>query len=144
MATTAVRGTDDRPRLRVLVVDDSEAMRIFIRARLNAVAAGHYDLEIHTAACGEAAVEHCGREAFDLVLMDVVMPGIGGFEATRRIKADPATRAIPVVALTARALTSDREAAFQAGCDDYDTKPVDLARLVDKIRRLLGRGEAAP
>lgn len=133
MAATAARGTEDRPRLRVLVVDDSEAMRIFIRARLNAVAAGHYDLEIHTAACGEAAVEHCGREAFDLVLMDVVMPGIGGFEATRQIKA---ARKVPVAILSSLRGQDEHAEAFRAGCDSYLDKPVredDLRRLLRQV-----------
>lgn len=133
MATTAVRGTDDRPRLRVLVVDDSEAMRIFIRARLNAVAAGHYDLEIHTAACGEAAVEHCGREDVDLVLMDVVMPGIGGFEATRQIKA---ARNVPVAILSSLRGQDEHAEAFRAGCDSYLDKPVredDLRGLLRQV-----------
>jgi len=82
-------------------------------------------------------VRLCREFMPDLVLMDLGLPGIDGFEATRQIKADPRTATIPVVALTARALTSDREAALAAGCDDYDTKPVDLDRLVSKVRALL-------
>jgi CheY-like chemotaxis protein len=70
--------------------------------------------------------------------MDLGLPGIDGLEATRRLKADPRTAHIPVVALTARALTSDRDAALAAGCDDYDTKPVDFDRLISKVRALLG------
>lgn len=124
---------------RILLVEDNEMNRDAISRLLE-----RRGFSLLTAADGEEGVRLCGEARPDLVLMDLGLPGIDGFEATRRIKADPATRAIPVVALTARALTSDREAAFQAGCDDYDTKPVDLARLVDKIHRLLGRGEAAP
>lgn len=124
---------------RILLVEDNEMNRDAISRLLE-----RRGFSLLTAVDGEEGVRLCAEARPDLVLMDLGLPGIDGFEATRRIKADPATRAIPVVALTARALTSDREAAFQAGCDDYDTKPVDLARLVDKIRRLLGRGEAAP
>jgi CheY-like chemotaxis protein len=72
----------------------------------------------------------------DLVLMDLTLPDIDGAEATRRIKADPATRHIPILALTAHAMTGDREKALAAGCDDFDTKPVDLPRLLGKIRAL--------
>ena len=86
---------------------------------------------------GEAGVKTCREVLPDLVLMDVGLPGIDGFEATRQIKADPATTHVPVVVLTARALTSDLEAAQAAGCDDYDTKPVDLSRLLGKIQALL-------
>ncbi|HJW72148.1 MAG TPA: response regulator [Geothrix sp.] len=92
---------------------------------------------------GERAVALCRDAMPDLVLMDLGLPGIDGFEATRRIKADPTTAHIPVIALTARALRSDQEAALAAGCDDYDTKPVDMARLCGKIRSLLGL-EGAP
>ncbi len=74
-----------------------------------------------------------------LVLMDMSLPGIDGREATRRIKADPATRAIPVIALTAQAMAGDREQALAAGCDDFDIEPIDLDRLLRKIEALLGR-----
>jgi CheY-like chemotaxis protein len=77
-----------------------------------------------------------------LILMDMSLPGLDGWEATRRLKAAPETRAIPVIALTAHAMAGDREKAVAAGCDDFDTKPVDLARLLQKIETLLG-GAAA-
>jgi CheY-like chemotaxis protein len=96
------------------------------------------------AADGEEGLRLCAEAVPYLVLMDLGLPGIDGFEATRRIKAGPTTRGIPVVALTARALTSDRQAALDAGCDDYDSKPVDLTRLVDKIHRLTGPREGRP
>jgi CheY-like chemotaxis protein len=78
-----------------------------------------------------------------LVLMDMSLPVLDGWEATRKLKEDPATRAIPVIALTAHAMSGDRERALEAGCDDYDTKPIDLARLLDKIQALLARTGSA-
>ncbi len=122
---------------RILLVEDNEMNRDAISRLLE-----RRGFTLLLAVDGEEGVRLCREARPDLVLMDLGLPGIDGFEATRRIKADPATRGIPVVALTARALTSDREAAFAAGCDDYDTKPVDLGRLVEKIRRLTGDSEA--
>ena len=81
-------------------------------------------------------------EAPDLILMDMSLPVIDGWEASRQLKADPATAAIPIIALTAHAMTSDRDKALQAGCNDYDTKPVDLPRLLGKIDALLGQPPA--
>jgi len=80
-----------------------------------------------------------GSEHPDLVLMDMSLPVLDGWEAAQRLKADPATRAIPVIALTAHAMTADRERALAAGCDDYDTKPIELPRLLEKMQRLLHR-----
>jgi CheY-like chemotaxis protein len=82
-------------------------------------------------------------EAPALILMDMSLPGLDGWEATRQIKAAPETRAIPVIALTAHAMSGDREKAVAAGCDDFDTKPVDLARLLEKIEAQLGRASGA-
>jgi CheY-like chemotaxis protein len=77
--------------------------------------------------------------------MDMSLPVLDGWEATRRLKADPATRTIPVVALTAHAMVSDRDKALEAGCDEYDTKPIDIARLIEKIEKLIeGRAERSP
>ena len=96
-----------------------------------------YDVVI--AVGGAEGVDKAGTEAPALILMDMSLPGVDGWDATRRIKAAPATRAIPVIALTAHAMSGDREKAVEAGCDDFDTKPVDLARLLGKIEALLAR-----
>ena len=84
-----------------------------------------------------------GSERPDLIIMDLTLPDMDGWEATRRIKADPATKHIPVVALTANAMEGDREKALAAGCDDFDTKPVELPRLLDKIRALAPAGSTS-
>jgi CheY-like chemotaxis protein len=119
----------------LLLVEDNEMNRDAISRLL-----GRRGFTVITAEDGEQGLQVCREAMPDLVLMDLGLPGMDGFEATRQIKADPRTGRIPVVALTARALTSDQEAALAAGCDDYDTKPVDLVRLVGKINALLGVG----
>jgi two-component system cell cycle response regulator DivK len=91
---------------------------------------------------GQSGVEMTQTQAPDLVLMDMSLPVLDGWEATRRLKADTATRHIPVIALTAHAMSSDREKAIEAGCDDYDTKPVELTRLLAKIDALLRKMDA--
>jgi CheY-like chemotaxis protein len=95
--------------------------------------------EVVLAVDGAEGVDKAGTEAPALILMDMSLPVVDGWDATRRIKAAPATRAIPVIALTAHAMSGDREKAVEAGCDDFDTKPVDLARLLGKIEALLAR-----
>jgi CheY-like chemotaxis protein len=117
----------------LLLVEDNEMNRDAISRLLE-----RRGFTVITAEDGEQGVRLCHDFRPDLVLMDLGLPGIDGFEATRQLKANPKTARIPVVALTARALTSDREAALAAGCEDYDTKPVDFDRLVGKIRMLLG------
>jgi CheY-like chemotaxis protein len=87
---------------------------------------------------GAAGVASAKSEKPDLILMDMSLPVIDGWEATRRVKADDATRSVPVIGLTAHAMAGDREKAIEAGCDDYDTKPVELDRLIGKIERLIG------
>ena len=89
---------------------------------------------------GLQAIARAQSESPDLILMDVSLPELDGLEATRRLKADPATAPIPIIVLTAHAMVSDREKSFEAGCQDFETKPVDLARLLDKMARLLGQG----
>lgn len=118
--------------MRILLVEDHEMNRDAISRLLL-----RRGFSVATACDGEEGVLKCRAERPDLVLMDLGLPVMDGFEATKRIKADPSTCAIPVIALTARAMTSDRDAALAAGCADYDTKPVDLPRLLEKIRRLL-------
>ena len=93
---------------------------------------------------GEVGVVNARSEAPALILMDMSLPGIDGWEATRRIKADARTKAVPVIALTAHALTSDRDSALAAGCDDFDTKPVEFPRLLAKIEALLAACASPP
>ena len=92
---------------------------------------------------GESGVAMATEALPDLILMDMSLPIIDGWEATRQLKAQPATRAIPIIALTAHAMQDDRERALEAGCDDYDTKPVELPRLLEKIEALLGADSLA-
>ena len=119
--------------VKILLVEDNEMNRDMLSRRLQ-----RRGYEVVTAVDGETGLAMTRSEAPALVLMDMSLPGLDGWEATRRIKADPATRAIPVVALTAHAMAGDREQALAAGCDDFDTKPIDLERLLGKIQALLG------
>lgn len=121
---------------RILLVEDNELNRDMLSRRLK-----RRDFEVLMAENGELAVAMATKEVPDLILMDMSLPIIDGWEATRRIKADPATANVPIIALTAHAMESDREKAMEAGCDDYDSKPVDLPRLLGKIESLLA-GEA--
>jgi CheY-like chemotaxis protein len=117
---------------RILLVEDNELNRDMLSRRL-----ARQGFEVLLAFDGAHGVEMAASERPDLVLMDMSLPVLDGWEAAKRIKADPATRAIPVIALTAHAMTEDREKALAAGCDDYDTKPIELPRLLEKMRRLL-------
>jgi CheY-like chemotaxis protein len=99
--------------------------------------------EVLIAVDGEAGVQMAASERPDLILMDMSLPSIDGWEATRRIKGLPETASIPIIALTAHAMPGDRDKAIEAGCDDYDSKPVDLERLLGKIQALLGK-QGAP
>jgi CheY-like chemotaxis protein len=122
---------------RILLVEDNEMNRDMLSRRL--VRSGY---EVLIAAQGDQGVELARRASPDLVLMDMSLPVLDGWEATRRLKGDPATREIPVIALTAHAMSGDREKARAAGCDDFDTKPVEYARLVSKIEDLLQKRKA--
>jgi CheY-like chemotaxis protein len=119
---------------KILLVEDNEMNRDMLSRRL-----ARRGYEVVIAVDGEQGVAMARSEAPSLILMDMSLPGLDGWEATRRIKAAPETRAIPVIALTAHAMSGDREKAVAAGCDDFDTKPVDLARLLEKIEAQLGR-----
>ncbi len=117
---------------KILLVEDNELNRDMLSRRLQ-----RRGFEVLLAGDGAAGVEIASSEHPDLVLMDMSLPILDGWEASRRLKADAATRNIPIIALTAHAMASDRERSLQAGCDDFDTKPVDFARLLGKIDRLL-------
>ena len=118
---------------KILLVEDNEMNRDMLSRRL-----AKKGFEIVIAEDGERGVAMAASETPDLILMDMSLPVIDGWEATRRIKEGDATGSIPIIALTAHAMETDREKALQAGCDDYDTKPVELPRLLEKINRLLG------
>jgi two-component system cell cycle response regulator DivK len=122
---------------KILLVEDNEMNRDMLSRRLQ-----KQGYEIVLAVDGEEGVAKAQSEAPALVLMDMSLPGIDGWEATRRLKAAPQTQKIPVIALTAHAMSDDREKALAAGCDDFDTKPVELPRLLSKIQALLGKGPA--
>lgn len=122
---------------RILLVEDNEINRDMLSRRL---ARRGYDVVI--AEDGQQGVELAGTAAPDVILMDMSLPVIDGWEATRRLKADEATKRIPVIALTAHAMAGDREQALAAGCDDYDTKPIELPRLLGKIERFTGAAPA--
>ena len=122
---------------KILLVEDNEMNRDMLSRRL-----ARKGYEVIMALDGRQAVEMATAANPDLILMDMSLPVIDGWEATRQVKAAPATRAIPVIALTAHALAGDREKAIQAGCDDYDTKPIDFPRLLEKMTSLLERKQA--
>ncbi len=122
---------------KILLVEDNEMNRDMLSRRL-----ARKGYEVVLAVDGPSGVAMAQSESPDLVLMDMSLPTLDGWEATRRLKADASTQHIPVIALTAHAMSGDREKALEAGCDDYDTKPVELQRLLGKIEALLGtRGE---
>lgn len=123
--------------MRILYVEDNEDNIYVIKNRL-----GRAGFTVLVATDGEQGVSMAAAERPDLILMDLRLPVLDGWEATRRIKAQPETRDIPIIALTAHAMTGDREKALEAGCDDFDTKPVEMPRLLEKVRALLPKKEA--
>ncbi len=124
---------------RILIVEDQEDNRRILRDLLTSAG---YDLV--EATDGLEGVERAATERPDLILMDMRLPGIDGWEATRRLKSDPETRTLPIIALTAHAMADDRDRALAAGCDDHLVKPLDPARLLDLLReRCAGKEKAA-
>jgi CheY-like chemotaxis protein len=124
--------------MKILYVEDNDDNVYMLRNRLTRAG-----FTVVIATDGVQGVAMAGSERPDLIIMDLTLPDMDGWEATRRIKTDPATKHIPVVALTANAMEGDREKALAAGCDDFDTKPVELPRLLDKIRALTPAGSAS-
>ena len=122
---------------RVLLVEDNEMNRDMLSRRLT-----RRGFEVIFAVDGQQGVDLARSEQPDIILMDMSLPVLDGWEATRRVKADNATRSVPVIGLTAHAMSGDRERAIEAGCDDYDTKPVELDRLIGKIERLLSAAKS--
>ena len=125
---------------KILLVEDNEMNRDMLSRRLT-----RRGYEVVMATDGQEGVNLAASSAPDVILMDMSLPVIDGWEATKRIKADPATSALPVIALTAHAMSGDREQALAAGCDDYDTKPIEFDRLLGTIAAQLERvGKQAP
>jgi CheY-like chemotaxis protein len=122
---------------RLLVVEDNEMNRDMLTRRLQ-----RKGYEVLFAVDGAQGVARARSDAPDVILMDMSLPVLDGWEATRQLKAAPATATIPIIALTAHAMSGDQEKAVEAGCDDYDTKPIELPRLLGKIEALLAK--AAP
>ena len=123
---------------KILYVEDNEDNIYMLKSRLERRGFG-----VVVAMDGEQAVEMAVAEDPSLIIMDLSLPNVDGWEATRRLKANDKTRHIPVVALSAHAMVGDRETALDAGCDDYDTKPVEFQRLLDKINNLLEKADKA-
>jgi two-component system, cell cycle response regulator DivK len=119
---------------KILLVEDNEMNRDMLSRRL--IKKGY---EVVMAMDGELAIEMARSETPDLILMDISLPGLDGWEATRRLKAMPETQTIPIIALTAHAMAGDKEKCLDAGCNDYDTKPVEFPRLLGKIQEFLGQ-----
>ncbi|MGH8489079.1 MAG: response regulator [Gammaproteobacteria bacterium] len=119
----------------ILLVEDNEMNRDMLGRRLR-----RRGYEVLIAVDGAEGVAMAQRDGPDLILMDMSLPIMDGWEATRRLKSAPETQAIPIIALTAHAMSGDREKALEVGCDDYDTKPIELDRLLGKIEVLLNKG----
>ena len=124
---------------RVLLVEDNEMNRDMLSRRL-----ARKKYEVLVAVDGGEGVSMAHSKSPDLILMDMSLPVIDGWEATRQLKADPGTSSIPIIALTAHAMAGDKEKALEAGCDDYDTKPIELPRLLGKMETFLGSSTSTP
>jgi CheY-like chemotaxis protein len=122
---------------KILLVEDNEMNRDMLTRRLQ-----RRGYEVVVAVDGAQGLAMAQSETPAIVLMDISLPVLDGWEATRRLKMAPETKSIPVIALTAHAMTGDRERCIEAGCDDFDTKPVEIARLLGKIETLLQRSKA--
>jgi len=120
---------------KILLVEDNEMNRDMLSRRLE-----RRGFQVVIAVDGQQGVDLARSETPDLILMDMSLPVLDGWEATRQLKGAAETRAIPIIALTAHAMAGDREKALEAGCNDYDTKPIELPRLLGKIDGLLGHG----
>ena len=128
--------TDTTPQTtlaKILLIEDNEMNRDMLSRRLE-----RRGYEVIIAVDGHAGVAAATSECPDLILMDMSLPVMDGWEATRTLKATPVTSGIPIIALTAHAMSTDRDKALDAGCDDYDTKPIELPRLLGKVEALLG------
>jgi two-component system cell cycle response regulator DivK len=130
------RGGSVMPR--ILLVEDNEMNRDMLSRRLQ-----RKGYEVTMAVDGRQGVDMGRSGGYDLILMDMSLPEIDGWEATRQLRAAPETKVVPIIGLTAHAMAGDREKALEAGCNDYDTKPVELPRLLAKIEALLGSGGGA-
>lgn len=117
---------------KILLVEDNEMNRDMLSRRLQ-----RRDFEVVVAGDGQEGLDKARAEPPDLILMDMSLPILDGWETTRQLKADPQMQSIPVIALTAHAMAGDREKALEAGCDDYDTKPIEFSRLLEKIQAQL-------
>ncbi|MDQ3582311.1 MAG: response regulator [Pseudomonadota bacterium] len=122
---------------KILLVEDNEMNRDMLGRRLQ-----RRGYEVLTAVDGAEGVAKAQADAPDLILMDMSLPVMDGWEATRRLKAAPETQAIPIIGLTAHAMSGDREKVMEAGADDYDIKPIEIDRLLEKIQSLLSKGTA--
>ena len=118
---------------KILLVEDNEMNRDMLTRRLE-----RKGFEVEMAVDGKQGVDMALANRYDLILMDMSLPEIDGWEATRQLRAAPETKVVPIIGLTAHAMAGDREKALDAGCNDYDTKPVELPRLLGKIEALLG------
>jgi two-component system, cell cycle response regulator DivK len=120
---------------RILLVEDNEMNRDMLSRRLE-----RKGFEVTMAVDGREGVERARAGGYDLILMDMSLPEISGWDAARQLRESPETKSVPIIALTAHAMAGDRERALEAGCNDYDTKPIELVRLLGKIEALLGPG----